>query len=347
MKEETAVEVVIEDGIITIPQSAAMIFSGRDQSTKIIDRLRQEALAHVPDLTTKAGRDAVASNAYKVSKSKVVLLKLADTLTAEWKEKTKVVTLEKSFFEKQCDELRDEVRKPLTDWEEAEKLREENERLALKLLADEAAAYADHAIFLRLKELEAKEAELNRIEAERLAKEEAARIEAARIESERIQKEQESQRIKEAEEKARLAAEAEAAQKIAEAEAREIAAKVEAERQKQEAEQTAKLAEQAARLAEERRLAAEVYAQQEQSKAVKAAEEKARFEAQVAESNRLAAEETARQEAAKIAANKEHRRAVNVEALAGLVAAGLSEKQGKDLITALVAGTVKHITINY
>lgn len=268
-------------------EDAVTIFTGPKGIEKILADIKAEVQKHKPDTTTAKGRAEIASMAHKVSKAKVKLDDLGKDLVADWKTKAAQVDASRKIARDTLDALRDETRKPLTDWEEAEKVREENERLALKLIADEESAYADHAVWLRFKELEAKEAELNRIEAERLAKEEAARVEAARIEAERIKAEEEAQRIKVAEEKARLEAEEAARQKIAEAEAREIAAKVEAERQKQEAE--------AQRIkAEQDRILAEQRAKEEQEKAVKEAEEKARLAAQVAESNRLAAEETAR-----------------------------------------------------
>lgn len=333
--------VVIEDGIITIPPTMVMdIFSSQANADDILARLRKEVDSHPVDLATKKGRDAVASLSRKVSSSKVVLVNLAKGLTEDWKNKSKAVDTVRLHIERQCDILRDEARKPLTDWEEAEEKRADLERQALKLLADEAAAYADHAIFLRLKELEAKEAELNRIESERLAKEEAARIEAARIESERIQKEKEAQRINEAAEKARKGAEERAAAEIQSAREREHNAKVEAEAQRLDAQR-------AASLAEERRIAAERAAKVAQEKAVQEAHEQAKFAAQVAESNRIAAEETSKRETFATSANVEHRRAINHSALSSLVELGILEESAKKLIGYIVAGKVAHITINY
>jgi len=321
-------------------ESALAIFTGENGVDKIISQIKAEVAKHTPDLSTVKGRKAIASLSAKVSSAKVKLDEAGKDLVSEWKQKSAKVDAARKIVRDTLDELRDETRKPLTDWEEAEEARAEKERQELKLLADETAAHADHAIFLRLKELEAKEAELNRIEAERLARKEAEQKEAARLETERIQKEEEEQRIKAAEEKARLAAEEAARQKIAEAEAREIAAKVEAERQKQAAAD-------AEAKAEANRIIAEQRAEAEKAMAVKEAEDRAKADAAKAESIRIAAEQQKKFDEEKQAANKTHQRKINNEAVASFVAEGLSEDNAKALIVLIATGKIKNVTVNY
>jgi hypothetical protein len=343
------VDVVVENGIISIPENVntSMFFSGRDQTQKIIDRLRMEASKHIPDTKTKSGRDAIASNAYKVSKSKVVLLKLADGLTEEWKRKTKVVTAEKSFIEKECDTLRDDVRQPLTEWEEAEAERLKAERQAAELLQAHAEALVEHTIFLKVKDIEAREAEIARIEEERRQKEDAEREEqrqkeeSARIEKERQEREEAIR--KQAEERARLEADA----KVKEAECKEAEAKAAALRAETEKKE-------AAEKAERDRLVAIEAAKEEQARAVREAEEKAKAEAERIERERMANEAADRaeqkrlaDEAERKARDVEHRRTINQEALAGLVAVGMTEAKAKDIIKAVAGGLVPHISINY
>jgi hypothetical protein len=351
MNEEKvqSVDVVVENGIITIPENVntCMIFSGRDQTQKIIDRLRLEASKHIPDTKTKSGRDAIASNAYKVSKSKVVLLKLADGLTEEWKRKTKIVTAEKSFLEKECDALRDDVRQPLTEWEEAEAARLKAEQQAAELLQAHAEALVEHTLYLKTKDIEAREAELARIEEERRQKEGAEREarrqkeEATRLESERLAREEAIR--KEAEDRARLEAEA----KVKEAESKEAEARAAALRAESKRKE-------AAEKAERDRLAAIEAAKAEQARAVREAEEKAKAEAERIERERLAKEAADRveqkrlaDEAERKARDVEHRRTINQEALAGLVAAGLTEARAKNVIKAVAGGLVPHISVNY
>ena len=81
-----------------------------------IDRVREEVSGEVPDLSTKKGRDRIASLAAKVSKSKVAVEKPGREYLKRLKEMPKVVEAELRGFVTDMDALRDEVRKPLTDW---------------------------------------------------------------------------------------------------------------------------------------------------------------------------------------------------------------------------------------
>ena len=51
-----------------------------------IAKIRKEVESFVPDVTTKKGRDAIASIAYKVAKSKTALDNLGKELVSELKE---------------------------------------------------------------------------------------------------------------------------------------------------------------------------------------------------------------------------------------------------------------------
>ena len=110
----------------------------------------------------------------------------------------------------------------------------------------------------------------------------------------------------------------------------------------------------AADKSERDRIAAEERAKQEQAVAVieterKAAQEAARIEQEciAREAANSAKIEAQKREAERQAADIEHRRTVNGDVVEGLVAAGLSDKQAKAVIAAIVGGLVKHVTINY
>lgn len=95
---------------------------------------------------------------------------------------------------------------------------------------------------------------------------------------------------------------------------------------------------------EEKRQAA-IRAQQEREAEIarQAAEHAAAAERQRQENERLAAEAEQRRREADVA----HRGAINQEALADLIKAGLTEEQAKLAITAIAKANVRHITINY
>lgn len=89
----------------------------------ILEKMKAEVRLLVPDLTTEKGRKEIASLAYKVSQSKTYLDGIGKDLVAEQKLELKKVDNERSNMRNELDKLRDEVRKPLNDWEDSEKKR--------------------------------------------------------------------------------------------------------------------------------------------------------------------------------------------------------------------------------
>lgn len=319
---------------------------------KFLEQIR-EGVNEVPDISTDKGRKRIASLAAKVSRSKTAVEKPGRDYLKRLKEQPKVVEAELRRFVTECDRLRDEVRRPLTEWENAEKLRTEalQQRLTnLRALADvidlsgnylpssdiqeriqeaksvaldeswqEYAAEAGVAKDSTIQKLEeslavAQKREHEAAELERLRKEAE---EKARIErEENIRREAAEQARLEAEQKAK--AEIDAAARLA---AEEKARAEVAERQRIEAEQRARREEEA--VAEERR-------RQE-------AEEKARLD----EQKRIADEEARR------AADKEHRRTVNRRVIADLIAQGIPEEFAQKAMLAIAGGKVQDAYIKY
>lgn len=337
--------------IVLADLNAVEVFTGPQGVEKILTDIEAKVAAFVPDVSTDKGRKAIASTAYKVSQSKVLLDDLGKKLVSDWKTKAALVDSSRKTARDRLDALRDKVREPLTLWEEAEAKRVAAEKLAKEIAEAEEAAYVEHELWLRAKEIEKKEAELAKIEAGRLAKEQAEReAQEAKEAAERaeiIRKENEERIRREAEEKAKREAEEKAQAAIAEAERKEREAKEAAEK----AERDRQLA---IEKAEADRIAAQKKAEEERVAAVAAAEEEARKKAAKIEADRIAAEKAAfakaeaeRVEAERKAADIEHRRTINREVMDGLVSAGISEKQAKEVITAIVGGLIKHVVIKY
>ena len=307
--------------LVVIEQLNVMdVFTG-DSLTDLLREIETKAKGFTPTVEHAKGRKQIASMAHKVSKSKVVLDNLGKELVADWKAKAKKVDESRKIARDRLDALRDEVRQPLTEWEEAEAAREAAEKLAKEIEAAHETALAEHALWLRQKDIEAKEAELARQEEERRQKAEAERIEKERIE-------REEQMKREASELARKQAETEAQAKIAEAERKEREAK------------------EAAAKAERDRIAAEERAKVEKEMAVKEAERKAKEEADRVERERLASE--ANQKAIDEArqADVAHKKKLNNEAVAALVANGIGQDQAKQIITLIAKGLIDNVTIN-
>lgn len=85
--------------------------STRDALFKYIDN---ETAAHLADLTTQKGRDATASQAFKIVRTKTAIEKAAVSLRAK-------VQTQKEEIVTKLDEKAKAVRKPLTDWEDEQK----------------------------------------------------------------------------------------------------------------------------------------------------------------------------------------------------------------------------------
>lgn len=301
--------------------NAVEVFTGGGLDD-LLARIRAEAVTLVPNVKTVAGRKEIASIAYKVSRSKTAIDDAGKALVADLKKQTGDIDSARKKARDTLDALRDEVRKPLTDWE-AEQDRIERERVEAE---ERARAAAEEA---RLAELARKEEEIRaREEAVRAAEEaERQRVAAEQAERERVERE------------ARLQAEA------AENAKREAAAAVErAEREAREA--TERAAREAAE-AEQRAKDAAERAEREKAEAVAAAERRAQEEAERAERERQAQADAQRKADEARAADVEHRRSINRAAMAALIAQGISEDDAATVITAIVQGKVPAVAIRY
>lgn len=301
--------------------NATELFKG-EGIKDLLAKIRAEVITVVPDLTTDKGRKAIASLARKVASSKVAIDDAGKALVAGIKAQAAEIDASRKLARDTLDALRDEVRKPLTDWEaeQARIAQEEADRARREFEEAEARRLAEIAERERLvAEREAKVAE----ELARQQREEQARIDA---ENQRIRDEQIA-----AEAKAR--AEADAAEQIA--------------RAKREADEAKQRAEQAAAQAEADRIAAAERARIEAD----AAAERARREAEErhrAEQARAEAVAKAEREAEeRRAANKAHQRGINATALAALVAGGIPEELAKAVIILVATGKVPAVSINY
>jgi len=99
--------------------------------------------------------------------------------------------------------------------------------------------------------------------------------------------------------------------------------------------------------AEREKIEAEQRAKAQAEAAAKAAAEAERKRIEDEQRAKAEAEAKAKEEAEKQAKNRAHRMAVNNEILNALIALGLSEENGKAVITAAAKGQAGRLTINY
>lgn len=319
----------------------------------------------VPDLSTAKGRARIASLAAQVSRSKTAVEKPGRDYLKRLKEQPKVVEAELRRFVTECDQLRDEVRRPLTEWEDAEKARTEalQQRLVdLRALADVIDTSGNYLPSADIQEriLEAKSVVLDDSWQERAAEAGVAKdstiqqLEASLVIAQKREHEAaELDRLrKEAEEKARLEREENIRREAAEQAKRDAEAKAQAEIY------AAARRESEARAATERAEREKIEAQQKAEREAKAAAEKAEQEKNAAiaaerrrqeeaESARLAEQKRIAEEEARRAADKEHRRSINRQAIADLIESGITQEMAEKALIAIASGKVSAVSIKY
>lgn len=96
------------------------------------------------DISTDAGRRAIASLAYQVARTKTGLDDARKALVADQKEAIKLIDKEGGRVWDRIEALQAEVRKPLTDWENADKARVEAHEAAIVGLQELAAWASDN-----------------------------------------------------------------------------------------------------------------------------------------------------------------------------------------------------------
>lgn len=346
-----------------IEQNAIVVaFQKENGIQDLFDRMAEQARSIVPDVTTKKGRDAIASQAYKVSKSKTAVDNHGKDLVAGIKAQAALIDKDRKAWRDQCDALRDEIRKPLDEWEQAEADRVAKHQAVIRAihsLHDESTLNKEsHEIKGYIFDLEnmeigssfeefEQEAKITKLETlEKLRTALAARekYEAEQAELERLRQAEIERQQKERDEAiARQAAEN---------------ARIEAENKaKAEREQAEKLvresAEREARLKAEKE-AAELREAQLKQQAIEQAKQAEIKEKQAIEAerkrieNEQAAQLKAQQEAeAARLANEGHRKKICNEALGGLVNLGLDAEQAKAILNAINKGLVPNVTLNF
>ncbi|MEJ5142827.1 hypothetical protein [Gluconobacter albidus] len=347
------------------------VFQTQNGVEDVVSKLERDVRAMELDPTTEKGRKHIKSVAYQVSRSKTALDDMGKLVKEEAMELVKRVDGERRTINSRLDALRNEVRKPVDDYEAREKARVDGirdqiakiellgqrldglsietlnngvEELDLLKVYDfqEFASRADLAVQQTVNALKAaiiiaEKAEADRVEAERLAsvkaeEERLAAIEAQKVREAEIARAAAENARKDAEEKAER--ERKAAAEALEREKRE------AERKEQEAaDRIAKMRREAEENA--RRVAAEKEAAEEQAKRDQ--------EAAIERERQRVADEKAAKEAddKRRAENTAHRGKINREVLAALIAAGASEDLGKAIIGAILKGAVPHVSIGY
>lgn len=335
---------------------------------QFIEAVKAEVEGEVPDLTTRKGRERIASLAAKVSKSKTAVEKPGRDYLRRLKEMPKVVEAELREFVTAMDNLRDQVRQPLNEWQAAEDARVDRHNNAiahLKLNAEALEGITSEDLADRIEKVEAvalgKQWEEFEAEAAR-AKDDSLKVlrtalaarqqhEAEQAELTRLRREAEERaeqdRIRLAQEAAveqerkRVAQEQQAERDAAakrEQDLKDLAAtqEREAENQRLQLKLQAEQAERARVQAEADRVAAEQRAEQAAEQA--RIDERRRADAAAAE---IVRQQQARER------DQAHKIRIMGEAKEALMSMNITEELAKAIVLKIARREVPNITINF
>ena len=320
----------IMDLVVIEKKNAMAVFTNNDQLDPLIEAIEKEARSLVPDVTTKKGRDAIASMAHKVARSKTYIDNAGKDLVAELKAPPKQIDESRRVVRERLDALKDEVRRPLTEWEaEQERIKAEEAMLALHVEALAMNEDFDRQLAARIES----DHEMALLMNDAFDREQADK--AAEAERQRIAHEEEIKRLAVA------------------AAAREVEQR--AQREREEAAHREAMLKAQAEQAERDRIAAEQKAEADKQAAIEAERRKAqeeadriRREAEQREQARLAEEKRKADEQARREADVKHRKAVGTEIVKALLAnTSLTRDQAIEVLTVVKDGRIPHTGISY
>lgn len=319
----------IMDLVVIEKKNAMAVFTNNDQLDPLIEAIEKEARSLVPDVTTK-GRDAIASMAHKVARSKTYIDNAGKDLVAELKALPKQIDESRRVIRERLDALKDEVRRPLTEWEaEQERIKAEEAMNALHVEALAMNEEFDRQLAARIES----DHEMALLMNDAFDREQADK--AAEAERQRIAHEEEIKRM------------------AAAAASREVEQR--AQREREEAAHREAVLKAQAEQAERDRIAAEKKAEADKQAAIEAERRKAqeeadriRREAEQREQARLAEEKRKADEQARREADVKHRKAVGTEIVKALLAnTSLTRDQAIEVLTAVKDGRIPHTGISY
>lgn len=301
-----------DDVMVLVAENPGLPLTDHDVREALFDAVEQQVAQFVADVKTEAGRKDISRRAREIGSLKTRIDDAGKDMTEGWRRQTNAVNAERNVVKSRLEALRDRLEKPLADWKRAEDQRQSIIRNTIDAISNSTQglhAIPASAIALRIEQVEATRFDPAIFIEGTMAAEDtrAAALSTLRDAHAAAQRHEQQE--------AELRA------------ARERAAELEREQAERvaEAERTA-AAERARAEAAERDAAAE----REQ----RIAEERAREQARE--------QEKARQR------DVEHRTRIQSEAAAGLMAAtGLSEGRAVAIVTAIAAGNVPHVAIQF
>lgn len=284
----------------------------------VLKEIERRALEEEYGVETAKDRKAIASMAYKVARSKTFIDGLRKKYVSDEKARLKVIDQAGKHAVDFLDALRDRIRQPLNEWEEAEKAKAEAERIAKEKEEAHETAIIENDLFDQRREVARQQAEIDRQKAEREKAEYEDRIR------------------KEAAEKAKQEAEQIAKEKH-----------LKLVREKWEVEEAKKRAENERAAAIQRQKDEAVRLEREKQEAIEAERHKAKAEAERVEAERVAKEKAEAEEAERRKRDLENRKRVETDAINDMISCGITPAQAFILIEKISNGKIRGISIKY
>lgn len=359
--------------VAQVSANPGLVLLDQERFNQFYEAIKQETDKLVPDLTTEKGRKEIASMAFKVAKTKTAIDAAGKLLNEEARAQINKVDAARRDIREKLDALKDEVRKPLTDWEAREEERVAAcdalialmKRDAVVTLEDTSASVAARLAEIKSFALDegqfqsllatAQQQQADAIENlsaahARLLKEEADRAELDRLRAdaaeraERERAEAEAKAAAEAAERAKREAEESAARAAKEEKARiQAAAKAAEEEARANAEAAARAEREAAERAHAEALAAEKRRADEAEAARQAEADRIARETAAREAEEKAAAEAAAARAADI----EHRSKIMGAAKQAIMGHGVGEQTARAIVLAIAAGDVPNVSMKF
>ena len=366
---------------MTVQATPGIVLLDRKKFAEFLEYVKQEIATIVPDVSTEKGREAISKMAFKLSRTKTAIDNAGKELKEESLRKSQAIDAARREVREKLEALRDEVRLPLTKWEEEEETRKRLCQSQIdificaraisrsytltdvaRVLEDMEALAIDEEFYRELyssaMDERGKTIAYLRTELCRLQKQEDDAAELARLRAERDAAELAQLQREAAEREAVRIAEKEAAAKLAE-EQRQVREAAAIAKAAKDAEEKARLAaeasarEAAAKI--EREHAAEVERLLREKYAAEAKEREARELSAKLELARKSEEDRVEREAARkkaeeerIAADEDHReRVIHGAEMALIEHSGIMPSEAIHVIDLIVNGKIPNVSIRF
>ena len=360
---ETMLAELTHDGEIVVrnPDTALVFFTSQDETGRpngadaLIERVRHFVAGFKGDVSTAKGRAEIKATAFKVTKAKTALEKEGKRLADEQKSIPKKIDACRRHVAAELEKIEEEVRRPLTEWEEQEKARVQKHRdNIVKLECFLGVSWESRSAEDLMGDIRAVDAVPISPGCEEFVTEYAAAKEKAlnhlkRAYAKRVDYEAEQEELARLRAEAAAREEREKAERAA-AEAKERDARIAREAAEKARQEEAERQQQALEEADRRRRKAEWEAQEAQR--AQAAAEAAAKEAEATAQAKAAAEaraaaEAEAEEAARREENRRHVGQVNRAAMKDLIAGGLPEDMARLAVTLIAQKKIKNVSIAY